>query len=249
MIRTVADLHCHTVASTHAYSTILENVTYAKRRRLQCIAITDHAGITDSPHIWHFSNLAAVPHIVEGILVLRGAEVDLLDDQAHLSMSDSAMRGLDWINVSFHRPSCSPKDPDYHTAAYLNAAKNPYVDVIAHSGTDAFRYDYEKGIRAFGEYGKLVELNAGSLRVRKDSQKNCVEIAKLCKKYRVPVVINSDAHFATAVGDVSSVIRMLHEIDFPEELVLNGNAERLFGYIKEKKNIDYYQLLALWQQD
>jgi len=38
----IADTHCHTVASSHAYSTILENVAEAKKKDLKYIAITDH---------------------------------------------------------------------------------------------------------------------------------------------------------------------------------------------------------------
>ena len=40
----VADTHCHTVASSHAYSTIIENVDEARKKGLKYIAITDHYG-------------------------------------------------------------------------------------------------------------------------------------------------------------------------------------------------------------
>lgn len=244
MINIIADMHCHTIASTHAFSTVLENITYGKKRGLKCIAITDHApGITDAPHIWHFSNLNVIPRIVEDMLVLRGAEVDILDDRGRIDLDEDTLKTLDWVNASFHAPSCPPRDEAYHTDAYLHIAQNPYVDVIAHSGTEKFPYDYEKGIKAFKEYGKLVELNNGSFRVRAGAKKNCIEIAQLCKKYEVPVLVNSDAHFALSVGAVDQVLQMLEEIGFPERLVLNADEERFFGYIKEKKNIDFYELL------
>lgn len=38
----IADLHTHTIASDHAYSTLLENIEYAKRAGMQALAITDH---------------------------------------------------------------------------------------------------------------------------------------------------------------------------------------------------------------
>lgn len=241
-MKIIADLHTHTVASTHAYSTVLENITYAKKRGLKCIAITDHAvGITDAPHIWHFSNLNAIPRVVEGIVVLRGAEVNILDDEGHVDLDEKVLSGLDWVNASFHAPTCAPRDVAYHTRAYLKLAQNPHIDLIAHSGTESFRYDYEAGIKAFKEYGKLVEINSASGRTRAGGKKNCIEIAKLCKKYEVPVVLNSDAHFATAVGQMEELVQMLEELDFPEKLVLNADEERLFGYIKEKKNIDLFE--------
>ena len=244
MKQIIADMHCHTIASTHAYSTVLENVAYAKKQGLKCIAITDHApGITDAPHYWHFLNLKIIPRMIDDLLVLRGAEVNILDDQGNIDLDENALRCLDWVNASFHTPSCAPQNQEYHTRAYLNIARNPYIDVIAHSGTEAFQYDYEKGLKAFKEYGKIVELNNASFRIREGARKNCTEIAKLCKKWEIPVVVDSDAHFAMAVGVVDQVMEMLQEIDFPENLILNLDEACFFGYIKERKNIDFYELL------
>ena len=246
MKQIIADMHCHTIASTHAYSTVLENVAYAKKHGLKCIAITDHApGITDAPHYWHFLNLKSIPRLIDGILVLRGAEVNILDDHGNIDLDENALQCLDWVNASFHVPTCAPQNEAYHTRAYLNIAQNPYIDVIAHSGTEAFQYDYEKGIKAFKEYNKIVELNNASFQIRAGAKKNCIEIAKLCKKWEVPVVVDSDAHFAMSVGVVDHVLQMLEEINFPETLILNHDEERFFGYIKERKNIDFYELLKL----
>ncbi len=244
MLKTIADAHCHTVASSHAYSTVLENVLCAKENGMKCIAVTDHAsGMTDAPHYWHFSNLRAIPRIVYDILVLRGAEVNILDDNGKLDLPEEVLRELDWVIASFHVPTCAPQTTEYHTRAYLNIAQNPYVDVIGHSGTELFRYDYEKAIKAFKEYGKIVEINNASFALRGGAKENCTEIARLCKKYEVTVIVDSDSHFATTVGKVDKAIALLEEIDFPKKLILNADEERFFGYIKEKKNIDFYQLL------
>ena len=125
-----------------------------------------------------------------------------------------------------------------HTKAYLAVAQNPYVDVIAHSGTESFRYDYEAGVKAFKEYGKLVEINEGSQRVRTDSLKNCAEIAKLCKKYEVPIVVSSDAHYKTSLGSYTASLKMLEEIDFPEKLILNADITRFCAYLKKKRGLE-----------
>lgn len=50
LTRVVADLHCHTVASTHAYSTVTELARAAAEQRLLAIACTDHGpGAPDAP--------------------------------------------------------------------------------------------------------------------------------------------------------------------------------------------------------
>ena len=67
------------------------------------------------------------------------------------------------------------------------------------------------------------------------AEERCVEIAKLCKRYGAKVCAGSDAHFAAAVGKVPRVLQMLKEIDYPEDLILNLDAERFFEYIEQKK--------------
>ena len=44
------DSHTHTLASAHAYSTILENAQAAAKQDLELLCITDHApALPDSP--------------------------------------------------------------------------------------------------------------------------------------------------------------------------------------------------------
>lgn len=239
MYRIIADTHCHTVASTHAYSTVDENAAYAAETGLKILALTDHGpALSDAPHRWHFYNLGVLPRKINGVVVLRGAEANIIDFDGNLDMDQVCYKRLEWINASFHRESCKPGTVEEHTRAYLAVAQNPYVDVIAHSGTESFRYDYEAGVKAFKEYGKLVEINEGSQRVRTDSLKNCAEIAKLCKKYEVPVVVSSDAHYKTSLGSYTVSLKMLEEIDFPEKLILNADITRFCAYLKEKRGLE-----------
>ena len=42
-MKLVLDPHTHTIASTHAYSTLTENVRHAAQIGLELIGITDHA--------------------------------------------------------------------------------------------------------------------------------------------------------------------------------------------------------------
>jgi putative hydrolase len=76
----IADTHTHTIASTHAYSTLTEMVHAAAERGLYAIAITDHgAEMPGSPGRWYFHNLKVVPRNLEGVLVLRGQEADVVN--------------------------------------------------------------------------------------------------------------------------------------------------------------------------
>lgn len=227
----IADTHTHTLASTHAYSTVLENFKFASEIGLSYLAVTDHAPkMADAPHRWHFENLRILPKELFGVKLLKGAEVNILDENGSLDLSDHILSQLDWVIASFHVEACAPMSKEKHTQAYLNIAKNEKVDVIGHSGREIYFYDYETAIKAFKEYNKLVEINQNSFVARKDSQKNCIEIAKLCKKYEVKVVVNSDAHFAYNIGQVDDALALLEEIDFPQSLIVNSSLELFEEY-------------------
>jgi putative hydrolase len=134
-----------------------------------------------------------------------------------------------------HEPAMRDKTPTVEkvTNAWLQIAKNPLIRVIGHSGSELYRYDYEKVLPEFAQNGKLVELNEATFTGRKESVPNCTQIMKLCKKYDVPIIVNSDAHFSAYVGRFPRSIQLLEEIDFPEELVVNSSIERFNSYLKQ----------------
>ena len=234
-MKLMADTHTHTIASSHAYSTLLENIRQAAQIGLECLGMTVHAPAQpDTPHIWHFVNLTAIPPVVEGVRILKGAECNILDETGRIDLEPEVLRQLEWRIASIHAP-CYKQGATVqdNTNAYLGVCDTPYIDVIGHSGRGSFRYDYEKLIPLFGERGKLVEINESTLK-NASSRKNCTEIAALCKKYRVPVVVDSDAHFALSIGRFSAAIEMLEEIGFPEELVINADSDRFWSYLEQK---------------
>lgn len=235
-MKIIADTHTHTIASDHAYSTILENARYAADLGLCCIAMTDHAVKGgDAPHIWYFDNLDSVPDYLFGVRILKGAEVNLLDFEGNIDLETKELKKLEWIIASIHSSAMPKGTPEEITSTYLGAAKNPVIDVIGHCGTAAYPFDYERAVKAFKEYGKLVEINQNTFKNRKSSIPNCVEIARLCKKYQVPVVVNSDAHFAYSIGHVDDALQLLEEVGYPESLIVNGEKERFFRFVEEKQ--------------
>ncbi len=236
-MKIIADTHCHTLASTHAYSTVIENISVAKRKKLYAVAVTDHASsMPGSPGPWFFTNLKSIPRVVDGVLVLRGVEANILNSQGELDLdTEGEHANLDWVVASAHSPTFKEEINSSldMTQAYMNVAKNPAVNVIGHSGTPHFPYDIEKLIPIFGENGKLVEINNHSFIARPSSIPTCIEIAKTCKKYEVPIIVNSDAHFCETVGESSMALEMLESIDFPEELVVNSSIERFKEYLEK----------------
>jgi putative hydrolase len=232
----IADTHTHTISSGHAHSTVMENAAEAARMGHKFLVISDHAPlIPGAPTELYFRALKNVlPEQVLGVHLIFGCEVNVLDDAGSLDLPQEVLDGLDLVIASMHTLTFSPSDTQTHTRAWLAIAANPSVDIIGHCGDGRFAFDHEPVIRAFREHGKVVEINAHSFRVRQGSFENCREIARLMKKYEVPAVVSSDAHFAPYVGKVDASLDALGDAGFPEELVLNADAERFARWVSEK---------------
>ena len=238
MIRIKVDTHTHTIASSHAYCTIMENAKYASEIGMEAIAITDHAPqLPDAPHVWHFRNLKNIPRELFGVKILYGVELNILDLEGNTDCDGIPLDKLDVVNASIHSPSF--KDGAGHdcTGAYENLIKNPYIDIICHSGNPDYAYDYEKIAKMACDYHKLIEINNHSFMVRKSSMPNCKKIAEMCKKHGTGIVVTSDAHFCTDIGDYSNALSLLSEIDFPEELVMNRDLKTFEEFMSQRKQL------------
>lgn len=236
-MKIIADTHTHTLVSGDAFSTITENIMAAKKAELQLLAITDHTTSSLSAPSWlYFYNTIALPDVWEDIIILRGAEVNILDYDGKLDLPDSVMADLDWVIASLHKLTIPPQTKEDHTRAWLAIAENPLVDLIGHCGDPHYMFDLDVVMQAFARNNKVVEINTHSPIGRPGSEPICLEIAKRCMKYSIPVVVNSDAHFHGRIGAFDIGVNLLESIDFPEELVLNANLERLLKHVETRCN-------------
>ncbi|MCM1334411.1 MAG: phosphatase [Bacteroides sp.] len=233
----IADLHTHTCASTHAYSTVTENARWASEHKLAYLAMTDHgADMPDSPHIWHFYNQRVLPDELFGVCLIRGIEADIIDNEGRLDIyEDYLYECLEWVNVSMHDCVLIPSTKEAHTRAYLGALKNPYVDVLCHTESERFDYDFDAVCKECAARGRLIEVNVNRLNRGGETKARYARILEACARYGTRITVDSDAHFYTAIGDFRSAEELIREIGFPEELVLNADVKRVAAYLEERK--------------
>lgn len=232
-MRIFADLHTHTNVSQHAYSSLHENVMAAKARGFVAVGITDHGPeMMDGAIRHHFYCMKGLPEKVDGIQLVRGAEVNIKDYNGRLDLDAEVLKSLDFVIASYHVEAIAPATLQEHTEGWLNVIKNPHVDCVGHAGNPMFVCDYEKLVKACADYHKVVEINSNSFKVRPGSECNCRRIAELCMEYRVPVLVNSDAHILYSVGEHQDALKMLEMVGFPEELVINAGRERVLEYVR-----------------
>jgi putative hydrolase len=235
------DLHTHTSANPHAYSTLGENIKEAKLKGLKVMALTNHGpALQDSPHWWSLLNIRSLPSEIDGVRILKGVEANVVDDLGNIDINQEIYDIMDIILVGFHPVDGYPdgKDVEKNTRAMINLIKSQKVDIIAHPGNPKFAMDYEKVIKAAKENSVAIELNNSSFRgSRSGSEENCKLIMSIAKKYGCYIALGSDAHFYHYVGDLSIVEELLEKISYPEDLILNSSVEILDNFLKLRKKL------------
>ena len=232
----LVDMHNHTISSGHAYSTILEIAQEASKKGMKYIGITDHGpSMQGAPNIWHIGNLQVLPHTIYGVEVLKGVEANILSEEGELDVPEGFLTPLDIVLAGFHEGPIQPRSMESNTKTILNVMENKYVDIIVHLGNPRFPIDMEKVVLKAKETNTLLEINNSSLlKSRIGSEENCYELALLCKQHEVKIIVNSDSQFALDVGRLDSAIKLLKDIDMPEELIINSSVERFEDYMKAK---------------
>ena len=231
----IADLHTHTLCATHAYNTFDEMAAAAREIGYCALAVTDHApAMPDAPHSWHFSNWSAMPPVINDVVMLYGAEANVVDTKGHLDLPPRILAYQDWVVASIHSP-CVPGLLTRKEAnrIWLAVAENPYVDCIGHSEQENYRYDYDLVTKAFAANHKVVELNGNSFNVRKDGIPNMKALLAACLQNGCRIAVDSDAHSTWQLRDgLKALYAMLEEMQFPEELIVNATTQNLLKELK-----------------
>ncbi len=236
----LADLHTHTVASGHAYSTISEMITAAQKAGLKMLGITEHAknmpGTCDEIY---FINFRVIDRKIGDLELLMGVELNILDYDGNVDMDKSLLGQMDVVIASMHMPCIKPGTIEENTNAYIKCCENKYINIIGHPDDGRYLIDYKRLVEAAARTNTLLEVNNSSLSpdsFRKNAKENYTQMLSYCKELGVPVIINSDAHYYTKVGGHSYALELIDEIDFPLELVMNFNTDKLKTYLRAYKN-------------
>lgn len=231
----IIDLHTHTIASGHGYSTFQENVAEAYRKGLAVYGLSEHApAMPGGPHKFFFGNMRVLPNEFEGMRILKGCEANIIDLEGHLDLEDMLLERLDYVIASMHIPCIKSGTARENTDCMIRVMDNPLVKIIGHPDDSRYPLEYERLVAAAKEKGVLIEVNNTSLRpgaARQGARENAELYLNLCKELKVPIIIGTDSHYAPHIGDFSFVEEVLEAVAFPEELIVNTDVEKLRKYI------------------
>ncbi|MCI8719283.1 MAG: phosphatase [Lachnospiraceae bacterium] len=234
-----ADMHTHTIASGHAYSTIKEMAEAAQEKGIKLLGITEHSkNMPGSCQDIYFANLRVVDRKIGDVELALGVELNIMDYDGTVDMDEELIAKQDIVIASMHTPCIQPGTKEQNTHAYIKCCENPLIRIIGHPDDSYYPVDYDVLTDAAKRTSTLLEVNNNSLagNFRQNTWENTMEMLFLCKEKKVPVLIGSDAHFYTRVGAHSYAEKLMKDIDFPMELVMNLYPERLKEYINVKSS-------------
>jgi DNA polymerase (family 10) len=192
------DLHMHTKA-TDGKNTLAEMAGACAARGYEYMAVTDHTralamtkGFDRAGFTKQAREIAAAQREIPAITILRGAEVDILEDGT-LDLDDRTLEELDFVLVSIHSRFDMPEAK--MTQRVLRAMRHPCVHVLAHPTArligqrEPIAIDIPKILHAARDLGILLEIDAQPERL------DLTDLhVKMARDLGVKLVVDSDAH-------------------------------------------------------
>jgi DNA polymerase (family 10) len=191
-------VHCHTTWSD-GKATLEEMVRAAQALGAKFITITDHT------HAAHYANgldldrlkrqwdeIAAVQELVPEVRILRGSEVDILEDGS-LDWPDSILEQLDVVICSVHQRF--KLDEERQTARIRRALEHPLCGIWGHptgrylGDRDPVPARWEELIEVAVERGVTIECNGTPHRLDFSA-----DLLRLARKHGAKVSLSVDAH-------------------------------------------------------
>lgn len=194
------DLHIHS-SDSDGYDGLQSLADAAKTAGLQYLAITDHSrhlamvhGLDANGLLRQMERIDTLNARLQGIVLLKGVEVDILEDGS-LDLADDVLQRLDLVVGAIH--SSFGLTQEKQTERLLHAMDHPNFTILAHptgrliNERAAYAVDLGRVVRKARERGCFLELNAHPSRL------DLSDVAcRMAKAEGVLVSINSDAHSA-----------------------------------------------------
>ncbi len=234
-MKDLLDVHMHTIASGHAYSSLREMITAGKARGLKLMGFSEHAPkMPGTCSDIYFCNFHVIRPEAFGIELLMGAELNIMDFSGKTDITPLMRKHLDYAIASLHDVCIAPGTKEQNTAAVIGAMQDPLVKIIGHPDNGLYPLDYEAVVQAAKENHVLLELNNSSYRPG-GSRQNSREIGRtmleICQRHNVSVIMDSDAHIDLDAGSHEYSLALVKEIGFPEELIVNTSLEAFHSFL------------------
>ena len=225
------DLHTHTVASGHAYSTLKENIEEALKAGLKVYGHSEHAPMMPgTAHPMYFQNFKVIPRQIGNLRIYNGIEANICDGEGGIDVKKPILDKLDYVIASMHLHCVKDMGIEGNTRTLIKATENPKINIIGHPDDSRFPIDEDALAEAAAKNNTALELNNSSLNPkssRKNGPQNIRRLLAACKKYGTMVMMGTDSHICWQVGHFDAALAVVEEVNFPLEQIINYDLSRL----------------------
>jgi len=219
------DVHSHTEWSD-GRATMLEMAEGAQALGYAYLGITDHSpritvvhGLNAERLVAQSREMAEVQKQVDGLTLLQGIEVDILEDGS-LDLPDSVLEILDVVIASPHVKL--RQEPGAMTERMLRAVSHPHVDVIGHptgrrpGSREGASYDFEAVFKEAAKHEVALEIDCDPARMDLSP-----EMARLAYECGCSFAVDADAHAPAEFAYVPMALWMARRAGIPQDRILN----------------------------
>jgi len=195
------DLHSHT-RETDGHHSLEEMAREARQMGYAYLAVTDHSrrvtmanGLDAGRLAAHIEAIDRLNETLEGIVLLKGIEVDILEDGT-LDLDDDILKELDLTVCSVHYNRNLSREKQ--TERIIRAMDNPHFNILGHptgrliNEREAFAVDLEKLMDAAVKRGCFMEINA-----HPDRLDLADRYCRMARDKHLKLAIATDAHSTT----------------------------------------------------
>jgi putative hydrolase len=221
----MGDIHSHTDWSD-GRATMLQMAEAAKALGYRYLGITDHSprikvvnGLDAERLLAQANEMAEVQKRVDGLTLLHGIEVDILEDGS-LDLPDAVLEILDVVIASPHVKL--RQDATAMTERMVRAVSHPHVDVSGHptgrrpGSREGATYDFEGVFKQAAEHGVALEIDCDPARMDLSP-----DLARLASECGCIFALDADAHAPAEFAYVPMGMWIARRAGIPQDRILN----------------------------
>jgi putative hydrolase len=221
----MGDIHSHSNWSD-GRATMLEMAEGAQAMGYSYLGVTDHSpritvvhGLDAERLVAQSREMAEVQKQVDGVTLLQGIEVDILEDGA-LDLPDAVLEILDVVIASPHVKL--RQEPAAMTERMMRAVSNRHVDVIGHptgrrpGSREGATYDFEAVFKEAAKNGIALEIDCDPARMDLSP-----EMARMARDLGCDFAVDADAHAPAEFAYVPMALWMARRAGIPKERIRN----------------------------
>lgn len=230
------DLHIHSIASGHAFSTVQEIIDYSILKGMTHIGIVEHgSSMQGSCHEGYFSMLPEIAskmkNYIKNINIYFGVEANIINNKGDL---DSKIKGQNtFVCAGLHEltPYVTNNKTE-NTQAIINAIKKNKIDILVHPLRSQFDIDLLEVASFAIENNVILELNNRVFQnISFQYLNEYKKLVKLIKQKHHYLIIGSDSHISYDIGNCKNIIDNYKYLDLTNDILLNYCPEILHEHI------------------